>query len=286
MRMSGSAKSSDLTVGVIGLGNMGMRMFHRIRRSGFDMNFVARRTEVVTEAEAMGAIRASSPAVLAANSDVTVVAVFDDDQLLDICMDDDGIMSGLRRGATLVSHVTGSPRTISMLSDAAQSRGGSVVDAAISGTSDDIDAGQLTVLVGGDERDIERIQPVLAAYAHPIVPVGGVGDGQRVKLLNNALFAAGVSLATEAERIADQLGLDPSAAFAAISACSGGSYAVQAVSRFGSAMSLRDGAGPYLRKDLSAIDRLAVEEDLSLGLLGEVARRAVDPKSEADNPKG
>lgn len=249
-------------------------MLARLCAAGLPVRFFARRPEVVAAAEAHGATAVDGPRAVGPSSEVVVLCVFDDAQVLDICLGELGLLAGMEPGSILVNHTTGSPATAELLAEQAAVGGVRVLDATVSGGATDIEAGHLTVLAGGEAEVLDAARPVLAAYADPILHVGGLGDGQRVKLLNNALFAAGVAVVSEAERVATELGLDPAAAFAAIAHCSGDSYALRMVQLIGSAAQMREAAGPYLRKDVGVVDALADEAGVDLGLLGAAARRA------------
>jgi 3-hydroxyisobutyrate dehydrogenase-like beta-hydroxyacid dehydrogenase len=263
-------------VGFIGLGGMGMPMASRLRAGGFGVTYFARRPAVMEAADGLGARRAATPGEVSEASDVVIACVFDDTQLLEVCLGVNGVVEGLRAGATLISHTTGSPATVQLLATEAATRGAEVVDAAVSGTPADIEAGRLTVLAGCTTEVLDRVRPVLAAYAQPIVHVGAVGDAQRVKLVNNAIFTANMALVADAARVAGELGLDPASALAAIEACSGDSYALRAVIMVGSVAQAREASLPYLRKDVTAVERLAVDAGVDLGLLGSTARRFGD----------
>jgi len=101
-----------------------------------------------------------------------------------------------------------------------------VLDAPFSGTAQVAAAGGLTLLVGGEASPLELARPVLSAFASTILPVGPQGAGRGLKLINNLLFAAQMSLADEALQAAAALGLDRQAAALAIGQCSGASYAM------------------------------------------------------------
>ena len=99
-------------------------------------------------------------------------------------------------GSALVVHTTASPKTIDAL--AAGADGVDVIDAAVSGGPHDVAAGRLTLFVGGADDAVARVQPVLGCYGDPVLHVGPTGRGQRVKLVNNALFAGQIGLLAEA----------------------------------------------------------------------------------------
>lgn len=265
-----------MRVGFIGVGSMGRPMLERIVAAGHDTSFYARRAEVVADAELTGARAVATVAELGAGSDLVVVCVFTDDQVHEVCVGDGGLLGALPNGAVIVIHTTCSPKTPMALEEIGAPRGVRILDAAFSGGPDDAAAGTITLLVGGPADVLEQARPVLGSYSDPIIPVGALGDGQRVKLLNNALFGASVGLAVEAERVARQLGIDPTTAFQAISHCSGNSYALGVAVAMGSAESMMEAAGKYIRKDVATAQQLAAEAGADLGVLAVAAGTTED----------
>ena len=173
-------------------------------------------------------------------------------------------------GAVLALHTTGSPATAQRLAEAGAARGVKVVDAPISGGANDIIAGRLTVMLGGDPDDVERVSSVVAAYSDAIFPIGELGSAQAVKLVNNALFAANIQLVAEAERVANELGVDTSTLATVVQRSSGASYVMGLIAFTGSTPALVEGAGHYLRKDIDVVRGVADELGVDLGILGQV----------------
>jgi 3-hydroxyisobutyrate dehydrogenase-like beta-hydroxyacid dehydrogenase len=256
-------------VGMIGLGSMGMPMLERLRAAGHDVSFRARRPEVIARAQGLGA----RPAADFADRDAVIVCVYSDDQVREV---GPGVVAGMRPGATLVNHTTGDPATATLLAEAAAPRGVRVLDAALSGGPADIRAGQLTLLIGGDEAVFADVRPALASYAGQLLHVGGLGDGQRVKLVNNALFAAQVSLVAEAERVAGALGVDPVKALEAIAHCSADSRVLRTVLAVGSSATMAELAGQFIRKDVAVVEQVARDLGVELGRLGPLPGRLAD----------
>jgi 3-hydroxyisobutyrate dehydrogenase-like beta-hydroxyacid dehydrogenase len=145
-----------------------------------------------------------------------------------------------------------------------------VVDAAGSGGPAKVAAGEVTMLVGGEPEDFERCRTVLEAYAKPILHVGSLGAGQKVKLINNALFGANIQLAMEACRVGRQFGLEPRALCQALNHGSGGSAVTQILAAMGSPEALVKGAGRFVHKDVTVAAKLADELGADLGLIKTV----------------
>jgi 3-hydroxyisobutyrate dehydrogenase-like beta-hydroxyacid dehydrogenase len=177
-------------------------------------------------------------------------------------------------GGILVQHTTCDPATVTLLAETGAERGVSVLDAALSGNPRDIAAGQLTVWVGGDEQALGRVRPLLDAYASPVMAVGSVGDGQRIKLINNALFVAQVGLVVDAVRLARSIGISEDLILAAVAAGSGASRALSSVGWIGaSAVGTR--LGELMSKDISVVRAVAERAQADLGLIGDVLSSAV-----------
>ncbi|MDT3445410.1 MULTISPECIES: NAD(P)-binding domain-containing protein [unclassified Pseudofrankia] len=273
-----------MKIGFLGVGSMGRPMLEQVVKAGFQASFYARRPEVAREIETSGVISVPTIAALAATSDVVVVCVFSDQQVREVCGGDEGLLTSMRPGSVIVIHTTCSPDTAPALAEAGRSRDIRILDAAFSGGPADAAASRVTLLVGGEPRVLEAVRPVLAAYASPILHIGGLGDGQRVKLVNNALFGANVGLVAEAERVARELGLDPARALDAISHCSGNSYALGTVRALGSSARLQEAAGRYITKDVATAKALAAAAGTQLGLLAtaaDVGQRPVPPSVQA-----
>jgi 3-hydroxyisobutyrate dehydrogenase len=264
--------SSSLTVGVVGIGNMGMPIARRIHAAGYAVHAFARRPEVIAEAVSFGVREAASLAEVAAGSDVVIVNVFSDYQVREVALGPDGLMALLRPGSVLVNHTTGRPSTALELAEDARTRGFAVLDCAMSGGPLDIAAGRLTLLVGGDAEALEVVRPVLASYSSPILYVGAAGDAQKVKLLNNTLFGAQVALVVQIEKCALQLGMDPALVLPAIRECSGDSYALGVALQMGSAAQLLEAAKRYIQKDVAVCAEIAAELGADLGSALTVAQ--------------
>ncbi len=171
--------------------------------------------------------------------------------------------------AILVQHTTCDPATMTLLAETAAGRGISVLDAALSGNPRDIAAGQLTLWVGGEEKALASVRPLLDSYASPVMFAGPVGNGQRIKLINNALFVAQVGLAVDAVRLAASMGISEEQILAAVAQGSGASRALSSVAWIG-ANAVGTRLGELMSKDMSVVRAAAERAGADLGLIGQV----------------
>ncbi len=259
---------ADLNVGFIGVGHMGRPMVDRLVAAGVPTQVYVRRPELRAELSADGVDVAESPTDLASRADLLILCFFSDAQVREVMLTD-GVLAAMRPGSVLVSHVTGSPE-LSVELQAAAPQSVTVLDVPISGTEDHIRRGELTLLVGGDLDALEQVRPALAAYANPILEVGGLGDGQRMKLINNLLFTVNLRTALEAAKLGESMGIAPSELSRVVSECSGGSFAVNLFQHM-PPEAMATGARHYLVKDVGVIRDVAAAQGIDLGQLGELA---------------
>lgn len=262
-----------MKVGFIGAGRMGRPMVARLVAAGHDVRVVGRTAETQCEIEELGAHAVRDPAEAGTQAEIVVVCVFSDEQVREVCLDG-GLLSAMPAGSALVVHTTVSPKTIDAL--AASAEGVDVADAAVSGGPHDIAAGQLTLFVGGADDAVERVQPVLRCYGDPVLHVGPRGAGQKVKLVNNALFAGHIGLLAEAVRLSERLGVPESTLLTALSEGSATSRVLSLVAASGSIASFIEMTGEFVRKDVAVIRGVAEQLGTDLGVLDDAIKAIGD----------
>jgi 3-hydroxyisobutyrate dehydrogenase-like beta-hydroxyacid dehydrogenase len=264
-----------MKVAFLGAGKMGLPMIERVRDGAHDVSVLVRRAT----AEIAGVRRCESVAETVAHAEVVVCVVQTDAQVQQVCLGAAGALAAMQPGAALVQHTTCDPATLELLTETAERRALNVLDAALSGGPHDIAAGSLTLWVGGERGLLEALRPLLSLYADPITFVGEVGHGQRVKLVNNALFVAQVGLAIDAVRLAAALGIAESTILAALPQGSAQSRALSVVARGGSVDHVAKRLAPLMRKDVDVVREVARRLGADLGVLGSVlASTAVEEK--------
>jgi 3-hydroxyisobutyrate dehydrogenase-like beta-hydroxyacid dehydrogenase len=198
--------SDAVKVGWIGTGFIGKPMALRLLSSPsialtvYDVN-----PEAMAKVVAAGAAPAASVADLARAVDVVSVMVREDDQVRDVVSQ---VVGSGRTGLDLVIHSTVAPDTPAALGQLAAPGGHSVLDAAVSGGPAGARSGELAIMVGGDPAAVERVRPVLETLGSKVVHTGPLGTGTRFKLARNLIQFAGFTAATEAQRLAEAMGLD------------------------------------------------------------------------------
>jgi 3-hydroxyisobutyrate dehydrogenase-like beta-hydroxyacid dehydrogenase len=255
-----------MRLGFIGTGRMGRPMVARLSSAGHDVQALGR-SEVKRAALAdEGARAVGDVAAVADGAEAVVVCVFDDEQVREVCLDSE-LLAVLPPGSAVVVHTTGSPRTVEEIAARGASRGIDVIDSPVSGGPHDIAAGRITLFVGGADHAVARIRPVLGTYGEPVLHVGPLGTGQRVKLINNALFAANIGLLREAARLADQLGVAEEVLLDALPHGSAASRALTGVASRRSVAAFTEAVADFLGKDVAVARKVAAELGGDLGVL-------------------
>lgn len=265
------------TVGFVGAGRMGSAMVRRLVAAGHQVSVLARSPEKQAAITELGARPVTDLAAVCAGADSVVICVFTDEQVRDVTA---ALMTDLRPDTVLIIHTTGSPHT----TEAIAARGVEVIDAPVSGGPHDIAAGRLTLFVGGSDAAIQRATPVLSCYGDPIIHAGPPGAGQRVKLVNNALFAAQIGLISAAVELGERLGVPESTLLAALPHASAGSRALDSVARAGSAASFCTVVGEFLNKDVAAVRATAAELGTDLGVLNAIIDTGLAPTGGSNTP--
>jgi 3-hydroxyisobutyrate dehydrogenase-like beta-hydroxyacid dehydrogenase len=205
--MDMEAEPSSLTVGVIGLGDIGSGVAAGLLRGGVDLVVCDIRPESTVPFAATARV-ASDPAELGRLAEVVVVAVVTDDQVLAVLDGAGGALSGARPGSTIVIVSTVSPSTVTRVAELAGAVGVSVADCGVSGGPSSAAEGALIAMIGGDDEVVERIRPVLEAFSSLVVRMGPLGAGLQAKLARNLVQYASWLAAYEAQVLAEAAGIE------------------------------------------------------------------------------
>jgi 2-hydroxy-3-oxopropionate reductase len=198
-------------VGFIGLGLMGKPMALNLLKKGFALTVHSRSHPPVDALAAAGAARASSPAEVAAASDVIITMVPDSPDVRLVIEGPNGVFETAREGSIIVDMSTIAPAVARDLATKAALLGVAMLDAPVSGGEIGAINASLSVMVGGDAGALERVRPVLNAMANPerVIHIGASGAGQVCKACNQICIGGALASVSEAFAIARKAGVDP-----------------------------------------------------------------------------
>lgn len=205
-------------IAFIGLGVMGGPIARHLRNAGHEMTVYNRSSAKADKwvAEHDGQ-KAASPAEAAKDAEFVLSCVGTDDDLASITLGRDGVFAAMPKGSTFIDHTTVSARIARQLAVEAKGRGIHCVDAPVTGGQAGAENGTLAIMCGGTEAAIDSATPVMAAYSKRVVHVGGPGDGQTAKMVNQICIAGVLQGLSEALHFAQCAELDLDKVFDAIS---------------------------------------------------------------------
>jgi 3-hydroxyisobutyrate dehydrogenase len=222
---------SELTVGFVGLGNMGWPMAANLHAAGFSL--LVRDADAARQArfasEHPGALAADSPDAFAAAG--LVVTMLPNGSIVHDALLGWGIAAALEPGALVVEMSSSDPSDTVGLAAELAGGGIRVVDAPVSGGVPRALTGELSLMVGGADEDVARAQPALRVLGDPArqFRTGALGTGHAMKALNNVIGAATYCVTAEALVIGQRFGLDPQTMIAIINASTGRSFVSETV---------------------------------------------------------
>jgi 3-hydroxyisobutyrate dehydrogenase-like beta-hydroxyacid dehydrogenase len=206
-------------VAVVGAGRMGAAMVGTLRRAGIEV-VVFNRTRARAEevARATGAAVSDTAREAAAGAQVVLSSLADDAAVGAAYTGGDGIVAGLQPGTVVCESSTIDPGTVRRLRPLVTDRGAFLLDTPVSGSVPSVEAGQLTIMAGGDAAVLERVRPVLDPLAKQVFHVGDLGSGAVMKLtVNSVLHGLNLALA-EGLVLAERAGVGRSTAYEVIAA--------------------------------------------------------------------
>jgi 3-hydroxyisobutyrate dehydrogenase len=250
-------------VGFIGLGIMGQGMARNLLKAGYELRVWNRTADKMEALVAEGAIRSTNLAGLAVESDIIITCVSDTPDVVQVLTGEEGVIHGAQPGALVIDMSTISPDVTRQIAAQFTERGVHTLDAPVSGGSEGAARGTLAIMVGGEVEQFERALPVLQAMGKAITHVGGHGDGQMVKLVNQILVVGYALSISEALLFAQAGGLDLKKTIEAVASGAAGSWML---SNRGPQILVRDWR-PGFMIDLQQKDvRLVLAEADRLGL--------------------
>lgn len=266
-------------IGFIGIGLMGEAMVRHLLDLGYQVkvwNLEPERLETVVP---FGAIAATSPAEAVEDTDIAMMCVLNMEAVERCVFADDGIVAAKNGPSIVIDLSTADPDGTQRAAEKLKAlTGAGWVDAPVSGGPQLARTGEMTVMVGASEEDFETVRPILEEMSGNLTLMGPVGNGQKTKILNQAIVCIGFVLMTEALVLAEAAGIDASR----LPACLAGGHAdSQLLQRIYPQMQQRAFEPPtsYARqvlKDLNAVSKFAQDLGLDLKLIERGVERYKD----------
>ncbi|WP_444909110.1 NAD(P)-dependent oxidoreductase [Microbulbifer sp. TRSA005] len=243
------------TVAFIGLGVMGYPMAGYLAKAGHSVR-VYNRTASRAEkwlGEYQGECFAT-PAEAAKGAEVVFACVGNDNDLRQVAIGEQGAFATMEEGTLFVDHTTASADVARELAANGKEKGIGFLDAPVSGGQAGAENGVLTVMVGGEETDFERVKPLIDTFARAVTLLGPVGSGQLCKMVNQICIAGVVQGLAEGLHFAKAAGLDAEQVVDVISKGAAQSWQMENRSKTMLAGEYDHGfAVDWMRKDLAIV---------------------------------
>ncbi|QOF94711.1 NAD(P)-dependent oxidoreductase [Novacetimonas hansenii] len=204
----------SLLIGFIGFGAMASRMGANLRKAGY-------RIVAYTPSGRGGdgdVTFLPTPRALAADADIVIACVPDDEALEQSMSGPDGVLAGMKAGGLLINTSSVAPETSIALAAQAAAGGITVLDAPVAGSTPEAESANLVILVGGDAADVARAQPIFDAIGRLTIHAGPSGSGSKLKLVINGIMGATLSVVAEGVAYGLASGLERDMLFDALDA--------------------------------------------------------------------
>lgn len=182
-------KNDSTRIGWIGTGVMGFSMCRHLMEKGFAVTVYNRSRSKAEPLIEKGAVWASCPGEVAGLSDIVFTMLGFPEDVREVYMGKNGILSGAKKGSILADMTTTSPSLAMEIYSSAKEKGLYAIDAPVSGGDVGARSGTLSIMVGGDQCVAEALKPLLETMGKKIVYQGPAGSGQHAKMCNQIVIA-------------------------------------------------------------------------------------------------
>ena len=213
-----------MRVGFVGLGNAGSKLAASLLRHGYRLVVRDLDRRAAWSFLEAGAEWAGTNRDLALRSELVITCLPSPAAVRSVMEGDDGVLAGLGPGKVWLEMSTTDEAEVRRLGDLVAATGARPLDGPVSGGCHRAATGNISIFVGGEREDFERVLPVLTAMGRRILHVGRLGSASILKVVTNYLASVHLVALGEAMMIARQTGIDLATAFEAIRISSGNSF--------------------------------------------------------------
>ena len=174
----------------IGLGVMGYPMAGFLSKSGYDVTVFNRtKSKAETWCSEFKGNYAETPRDAVHDAEMAFICVGNDDDVREVALGETGIINGLKKESIIIDHTTASAKLACEIHDEAEKYQLRFLDAPLSGGQAGAESGKLTIMVGGQKDVFDQASQIMNCYAKVCTLIGGVGSGQKAKMVNQICIA-------------------------------------------------------------------------------------------------
>lgn len=196
-------------IAYLGLGTMGSGMAKNLLKANYEVTVWNRNPQRCQPLVDLGATQADTPAQAAANADIILYCLSNEEAVEEVVFGQNGIISGVHAGQIAIDMSTVHPDTSRKQADTYANKQVEFLDAPVFGSKNEAAAGGLWVIVGGKPEVLEKVQPILDSISDSVHYMGETGKGAAMKLVGNLLVASQIEALGEAMVLATKAGLNP-----------------------------------------------------------------------------
>lgn len=220
-----------MKIGWIGTGIMGASMCAHLIDAGHTATVYNRTRAKAEPLIKKGATWADTPRAVAEAAEVVFTIVGYPHDVEEVYFGTDGVLAGLQDGAAAIDMTTSSPSLAERIAAAATERGATALDAPVSGGDTGARQGTLAIMVGGDGKTFDRVEPLFDLMGKNVALMGDAGSGQHTKMANQILIATTMIGTVESLIYASAAGLDQDQVIDVIGSGAAGSWSINNLGR-------------------------------------------------------
>ena len=187
---------------------MGANIAECLQNNGFDLVVMGRNKGAVSKTVARGAVEVATPKELAEVSDIVMLCVTTSEVVESLVFGKNGIMAGIKEGATLIDFGTSIPASTRKIGAALADKSAGMLDAPLGRTPAHAKDGLLNIMAAGDMQTYKQMKPILDVLGENVFYLGALGSGHVTKLVNNFMGMTTVVTMSQAFAVADRAGVD------------------------------------------------------------------------------
>lgn len=250
-------------IGFVGIGTMGSRMLKNVLKAGYPVYTYDILPSAQEYAASVGATPLNSSKEVAECCNIVITMVPTFREVEDVVFNEKGLLKGFRKGSMLIDMTSSLPESTRKTEARLREQGIAMIDAPVSGGSLGAEKGTLSIMIGGEDENIERAMPILQTMGTNLTKVGTIGMGHTAKAINNMLFGTTLVAACEALTLGAKEGIDIGTLIEIMQHSSGQCYSVNKIKNF----ALQDNFKPGFSLDLLVKDvrtAFAIGESLNV----------------------
>ena len=201
---------NNLNLGFIGIGLMGLSLVKRLSYLDYKIVAYDKNFEKLNPLKKMSNIKLiQNASQISKYNDIIILCVDKTESVKEVVFGKDGLVNNAKYNTIILDlSTTLADETINFANQLNKKTGASWIDAPVSGGPDKALEGNLAIMVGGDEKVVEYVKPILEEISSKFTYFGESGSGQIVKMINQIIVLNNYAILAEAASFAQAWNID------------------------------------------------------------------------------